>query len=102
LETTAVHKKATLDMAANNCVQHKWCLLAKSCGMDNQVQKKVEIKMNNMLEEVKKVEEERALVPVEMDTIGTAVDCSWPFYILADVDYMQQFITSSGHKYPLG
>jgi hypothetical protein len=47
-----------LDMAAD-CVQHEWCLLAKSCGMDDQVQKIVEAKMSNMLDEVKKVEEEK-------------------------------------------
>jgi hypothetical protein len=56
LATTAARKKkAKLDMAAD-CVQHKWCLLAKSCGMDDQVQKIVEAKMSNML---KKVEEEK-------------------------------------------
>jgi hypothetical protein len=84
LETTAARKKAKLDMAAD-CVQHKWCLLAKSCGMDDQVQKIVEAKMSVMLE---KVEEEKkrsaeekkgsAKETTSTDSTTSSTSCSSP------------------------
>jgi hypothetical protein len=38
---------------AEDCVQHKWCLLAQSCGMEAEVKQIVQAKMHNILQSVK-------------------------------------------------
>jgi hypothetical protein len=47
-EAASKRKKAKMDLASD-CVQHKWCLLAQSCGMEAAVKKVVQAKMDNIL-----------------------------------------------------
>ncbi len=71
----AARKKAKVALAAD-CVQHKWCLLAQSCGMDAEVKKIVQTKMSKILKTVVQDQEKEREEEREKEETDTSLDTS--------------------------
>ncbi len=71
----AARKKAKVALAAD-CVQHKWCLLAQSCGMDAEVKKIVQTKMSKILKTVVQDQEKEREEEREKEETDTLLDTS--------------------------